>query len=104
VGEDGQSLRETLEVVAQFRGQMPEEGVNPADFPDAMTDLWRWYAALSGARQPAMAGVAPISSSEMLCFFQLERIELEGWEPGAIRRIDVAYRQSQSVPAGKPAK
>lgn len=69
-------------------GRMPEEGINPVELPQIATHVWEWFLVLSGGRQVGMNGSSPLSSMEILAFFQLEGIAPESWELNAIRRLD----------------
>jgi hypothetical protein len=92
-------LRETLEVVARIKGRMPDEGVNPIEFPPSMSQLWAWFAQLSAKRTPVMAGMAPIAESEIGWFFRNRGISTDGWEFDAINRLDVAAMNADAEKA-----
>lgn len=69
-------------------GRMPEEGVNPVDFPESMGQIWIWFVSLSGKRPPAMAGQSPIPESEIGWFFRNRHIEPDLWVFDAISALD----------------
>lgn len=71
-------------------GKMPQEGINPIEFPEQLDFLWGWFLSLHSGRQQAMDGIAPIAESEIGWFFLNRRIDHSGWEADAIRRIDCA--------------
>lgn len=85
--KSGTSLRETLQTVERMTGRMPPEGVNPVEFPQAVSHLWQWFMQLSNARQPGM-GVSPITYPDLHAFFSLYGITPDGWELDAIRVLD----------------
>lgn len=94
-GKDGHSLRETLKVVEERKGFMPEEGVNPVEFPELLYDLWRWFLNLNSSR-PSGMGSTPILESEIRAYYLNRSLTLHGWQLDAIRRLDaVAMNSSQ---------
>lgn len=100
-GKDGKSLRETLEVVARMKGgAMPEEGINPADFPDELAHVWRWFMDLNASRQPSgMAGLAAITYPDMQAYFQLRREHPAPWELDLLKRLDSVALESSAKDA-----
>lgn len=88
LGSDGKTLRETLDVVARAKGVMPEEGINPVSFPEAVGHVWEWFLHLNASRQAGMGGPMPVTYTEIAAFFNLEGVELSGWELQAIRWLD----------------
>lgn len=94
--KDGKSLRETLEVVERMTGQMPEEGINPVEFPDLLYDLWHWFLRMNAGRCSGM-GPAPITEQEIGWFFRNRKIAPEVWQLDAIRMLDgIALESMQS--------
>ena len=87
-------MRETLEVVARVSGRMPEEGINPGSIPAEVAHVWSWFTALRESAGAGLNGPLPITNLEMLAFFTLEGMALEGWETRAIRAVDSAYLRS----------
>lgn len=67
---------------------MPEEGINPVEFPDLLYDLWRWFLDLNASRQVGMGGVGPITYLELQAYSAVQGIRMEGWEIAAIRSLD----------------
>ena len=67
---------------------MPEEGINPIEFPEVARAAWHWFMKLDAKRQPAMAGLSPISESEIGWFFRNRSITPDGWEFDAIDALD----------------
>lgn len=82
------SIRETCAIVARVKGAMPEEGVNPVEFPARLDYLWSWYLSLHAQRQRFMGEPQPVSEADIGWFFSNRGIALQGWEPDAIRQID----------------
>jgi hypothetical protein len=85
--KDGKSLRETLEVVERMTGNMPQEGINPVEFPDLLYDLWNWFLKLSTGRGGGM-GPTPIDEQNIGWFFHNRRITPQCWQLDAIRMLD----------------
>jgi len=73
---------------------MPDEGINPAPFPEAAFDVWGWFLQISRGRQSGINGPMALSSTEILAFFQLEGCMPDGWELGAIRALDMVALES----------
>jgi hypothetical protein len=86
-GKDGVSLRETLEVVERMTGRMPEEGINSAEFPDLLYDLWQWFLKLNAGRSGGL-GPTPIDEQNIGWFFHNRRITPQCWQLDAIRMLD----------------
>jgi hypothetical protein len=90
-GEDGVSLRKTLETVHRMTGRMPEQLVNQTQLPEQLSHVWEWYLILSMARTYRPDGVPQaIPESEIGWFFSNRRISPEGWETDALRMLDRA--------------
>lgn len=89
-GKDGKTLRETLEVVARMKGgAIPQEGINPVEFPDELGHVWRWFLDLNASRQPSgMGGICAITYPDMLSYFSLRREHPTQWEMDLIKRLD----------------
>lgn len=66
---------------------MPEEGINQAEFPDILYDLWHWFLRLNASRGGGM-GPGPITEQDIGWFFRNRRIEPQGWQLDAIRMLD----------------
>ena len=75
-------------------GRMPEEGVNPVEFPVMAQFVWAWFLDLHECRAQGMSGLARLTSLEMQAYFSLEGIVPMGWEVAAIRRLDRLVVQS----------
>lgn len=75
-------------------GRMPDEGVNPVEFPSALADVWEWFLRLNRKRPAGMSSVAPIPESEIGWFFANRGITPEGWVLDAIDRLDVVAMAS----------
>lgn len=88
-------MRDTLKTVERMTGRMPEEGINPVDFPEALAHLWQWFLQLNSARQSGMSA-SPITYPDMRAFFSLYGIAPQGWELDAIRLLDGIALESMS--------
>lgn len=86
-GKDGKSLRETLQVVARMTGRMPEEGINPVEFPDLVSSIWQWFLRLHAGRGRGF-GPEPITEQEIGWFFHNRCIRPQMWQLDAIRELD----------------
>lgn len=84
----GVTLRETYQTVERMTGKMPEDGINPVEFPESMDQVWTWFLRLCSKRPPAMAGISPIPESEIGWFFHNRGIEPEIWVLDAINELD----------------
>lgn len=70
-------------------GRMPEEGINPAEFPELLYDLWRSFLAMHSARGRGMSGMEPITHQGIQAYSALYGVRFEEWELAAIRALDV---------------
>lgn len=75
-------------------GRMPEEGVNPVDFPGVLYDIWHWFLRLNAKRGGGMEGPAPILESEIRAFFKNRRITPQTWQLDALQVLDSIARES----------
>lgn len=66
---------------------MPQEGINPIEFPDVASELWRWFLDLHSARGQGMAP-SPITYLDLFAYAQLHGLAFAAWELDAIRRLD----------------
>jgi len=90
-------LRETLEVVKKMKGVMPEEGINPVEFPEALGHVWGLFLSLSKKRkQDSMSGFMPIEYQEMLAYFFLMKYEATPLEVEIIDALDLTWLSSQA--------
>ena len=80
-------------------GRMPEEGINPVEFPDVLYDLWNWFLDLHASRGAGM-GPSPITQLDLFAYSQLHQVRFEQWQLSAIRQLDGialnSARESQS--------
>lgn len=67
---------------------MPEEGINPIEFPEVASQAWEWFNRLADKRQLAVTGISPISESQIGWFFRNRGIVPESWELEAIDALD----------------
>ncbi len=74
---------------------MPEEGINPVEFPDVLYDLWQWFLDLNASRTSGM-GPSPITQLDLLAYSQLHQVRFEQWQLSAIRHLDRVALSSTS--------
>lgn len=84
----GITLRETYRTVERMTGKLPEDGINPVEFPESMNQVWIWFLSLSAKRPPAVSGISPIPESEIGWFFYNRGLEPEVWVLDAINDLD----------------
>lgn len=76
---------------------MPDEGINPADFPDVLYDLWHWFLDLNASRGSGM-GPSPITQLDLFAYSQLHQVRFEQWQLSAIRQLDsIAMRSTNET-------
>lgn len=95
-GKDGKSLRETLETVARMTGRMPEEGINPVEFPEVLAELWGWFLRLNAGRGGGF-GTQPITEQGIGWFFHNRGIRPQMWQLDALRLLDRVALDSSSA-------
>ena len=93
-GKDGQSLRETLEVVAKMKGVMPEEGINPEEFSGVLYELWTRFLEMNAKRRSGLNGPDPITHLDLQAYCWLHRMRFEGWELATIHQLDALALES----------
>jgi hypothetical protein len=76
---------------------MPEEGINQVTFPAEVAHIWAWFTRLDAARQPAFAGLSPITYEAMAAFFTLQGIKPQPWEVDAIKALDRVAVDSRQI-------
>lgn len=69
-------------------GSMPDEGVNPIDFPAEAAHVWHWFLQLNAKRPQGFSGASCIPESEVHYFFRNRHIAPEVWEVDAISALD----------------
>lgn len=81
-------------------GEVPEQ----PEVPECGAHVLRWFFDLSGRRQPAMAGVSPLTFSDIAAWRDLLGIEVLAVEVQMILALDVAYRKAvnESQQKAKP--
>lgn len=80
---------------------MPEEGINPVEFPDVMYGLWQRFRRLNEARQIGMNGPAAISEGDIAAFCQNRRLWLSAWELSVIAALDRVALAAREKPANE---
>ena len=71
-------------------GRVQPESINPCPIPDGAAHIWGYFLQLNRERSQGMNGSQPLTSSNILAWMALEGVQLEHWEVGAVRRLDVA--------------
>lgn len=95
-GQDGQTLRHTLETVKRMTGKTPDQLVNPHTLPEQLAHLWGWYLQISASRNYGASGAPlPVPETEIGAFFRNRQIVPDGWEFDAIRQLDSAVLDSE---------
>lgn len=79
---------------------MPEEGINPAEFPDLLYDLWRCFVDLHSSRRRGLNGVEPIAFEEIQAYSELHGLKFEHWEVAAIKALDAVAMGSDPAVGG----
>lgn len=69
-------------------GRMPEEGVNPVEFPFLMWELWEWFKRLDAGRQAGLSGANRIAEDSIGWFFMNRGIKPQQWQLDAIYILD----------------
>lgn len=75
-------------------GRMPEEGINPVEFPDVLHDLWYCFLDLNKARRKAFVGIEPISYLEIQAYCSLTGSRFDGWELSTLQELDTVALES----------
>lgn len=73
-------------------GKMPDEGINPAPYPDTLHELWCAFKVLHAGRVGEM-GLSPIKESEIRAYCLNRGVRFSGWELDAIRALDGASQE-----------
>lgn len=77
-------------------GRMPEEGINPVEFPDVLHDLWYCFLDLNRARRKALVGIESISYLEIQAYCALTGERFEAWELSTLQELDAIALESAS--------
>lgn len=88
--DDGKTLREHLEAVAERSGKRPAMLDGPG-LPAPCARLWGDFLELHGARGYGMAGPDRITFRDLMDWQEFRGVKLDGWQIDAIRKADDAY-------------
>lgn len=67
---------------------MPEEGINPVEFPPIMWDLWQWFKRLDRSRENGINGRSPLSEQSIGWFFRNRKITPQSWQLDTLAMLD----------------
>lgn len=81
-----------------MKGYMPEEGINPIEFPELLYDLWQAFLRLNASRSHTMDGPSRISEHDIGWFYRNRGMVPESWELDAIQMLDAVALEK---PSGK---
>jgi len=85
-------------------GVQPKELADMLEFPQDMSQVWKFFIDLHNARSSNGFGVNPISYSEMCSYFQLFEIQPHDWEIETIRKLDKVALDAFAEQAKKEQK
>lgn len=87
MGSGEGSTRARLESVARQTGKVPKELEELAELPESMRYVWKYFLDLNRKRSNGM-GLGPITYSEMLAYFTLNRIAFDEAEIQLLDLLD----------------
>lgn len=87
MGSGEGSTRARLESVARQTGVVPKELQELAELPESMRYVWKYFLDLNRKRSNGM-GVGPITYSEMLAYFTLNKIAFDETEISLLDLLD----------------
>lgn len=85
-------------------GIRPKELDDMLEFPDGMSEVWKFFTDLNNARASNGFGINPISYSEMYSYFKLLEIQPQEWEIEIIKRLDRVALEAYAEQAKKEQK
>lgn len=91
--DDGATLREHYEGLAERTGRSIAEIANLPALPTGAERLWIDFLDLSSARGSTGFGPARISWLDLDAYQRVKRLRFCAWEIDAIRRADNAYME-----------
>lgn len=94
--DDGATLREHYEGLAERTGRTVAEIAGLPKFPTGCEMIWRDFMALAASRGSNGFSVQRLSWSEIDAYQRVNRIEFRPWEIEAIRRLDSAFMEQAS--------
>lgn len=100
--EDGCTLREHLEAVAERSGRQPAALANAPRLPEGLAPLWRDFMELHGCRGSGF-GPARITYVDIAAFQHVTGRVFSPWELSAIQGADSEYIAFQAKTKGKAA-
>lgn len=91
------TLRDYLEDSAQRGNVRSAEMLEPRPYPPEIGYLHEWALALFGRSGSSMAGVAPLSYTEVAAWAQLKGLTLEPYEVHALFVLDAALSAAGEI-------
>ena len=85
--EGGKAKRDHLLQVKKQTGKTPSELVMPP-FPEVMQYPWEVFTELSGRRQPAYSGIAPITYEQVKAWKDLTQMPLSRNDLDTVMLLD----------------
>lgn len=89
--DDGLTLREHLEGMAERTGKTVAEIAGLPDCPDGCELLWRDFMAMSVARGSTGFGPARLSWADIDAYQRVHGFRFQAWQIEAIRRMDSVF-------------
>lgn len=94
--DDGATLREHYEALAERSGRTVAEIAGLSECPHGCELLWRDFMALSSTRGSNGFSVLRLSWAEIEAYQRLHGFRFAPWEIEAIRRLDSAFMEQAS--------
>lgn len=94
--EDGATLREHYQGLAERKGCELHEVVDLPTLPEGTGQLWADFLNLSSARGSTGFGPARVSWADLDAYQRVKSFRFEAWEVEAIRRADGAYMEQSA--------
>jgi hypothetical protein len=86
--QDGNTLRDQLNVVWRNTGRKPPELESAAELPEMFYEVWGWFLKLHSKRTSNGFSANPLSYSEIKAFFALIQYQPQHWELLLIEKFD----------------
>lgn len=83
---------------------MPEEGINPVEFPALLWQEWEWFERLDSRREMGFSGPGKIGESTIAWFFRNRGISPQEWQLDLIHILDNMACQARNVSKKKASK
>lgn len=103
--EDGATLMQHMEAVAQQTGEIPQElaEARSVECPEQAVAVWGWFLDLHRSRGSGF-GPEALSHREIAAWAALAEVQLEQWELRALRALDSAWMDQAAKQVTKKAK